>query len=72
MKKLEHKAKFMREFWQSFELEKRDMILTREELMAERVALTVLKSGEVKGTEAEKILMGNEFSSLTSTLRKID
>lgn len=50
MKKMEHKADFMREFWQTFELEKKDMQLVREELLAERVALTVLRSGEVKGT----------------------
>ena len=39
--------------------------------MAERVALSVLRSGELKGTPAEKILSGNEFSTLTSTMRLI-
>ena len=45
--------------------------MAREELMAERVALSVLRSGEVKGTQAEKVLSGNEFSTLTSTMRLI-
>jgi hypothetical protein len=71
MRKLEHKAQFMRQFWQAFELERRDIYLAREELLAERVALSVLRSGEVKGTQAEKVLSGNEFSSLTSTLRPL-
>ena len=71
MRKLEYKAQFMRQFWQSFDLERRDLYLAREELMAERVALSVLRSGELKGTPAEKILSGNEFSTITSTMRII-
>jgi hypothetical protein len=47
------------------------LYLAREELMAERVALSVLRSGEVKGSQAEKVLSGNEFSTLTSTMRLI-
>jgi len=39
--------------------------------MAERVALSVLRSGELKGAPAEKILSGNEFSTLTSTMRQL-
>jgi hypothetical protein len=50
MRKLEHKAQFMKQFWQAFDLERRDLYLAREELMAERVALSVLRSGEVKGS----------------------
>jgi vacuolar-type H+-ATPase subunit H len=72
MRKLEHKAKFIREFWQSYELERRDMQMAKEELLAERVALSVLRSGEVRGTPAEKVLSGNEFSTLTSTLRAVE
>jgi hypothetical protein len=45
--------------------------LAREEIMAERVALSVLRSGELKGAAAEKILSGNEFSTLTSTMRQL-
>lgn len=71
MKKMEHKAQFMREFWQTFELEKKDMQLVREELLAERVALTVLRSGEVKGTATERVLANNEFSAVTTTLRPL-
>ena len=56
MKKLQHKAKFLREFWNNFEVEKKDLLLIREETLAERVALSVLKSGETKGTVTEKIL----------------
>ncbi len=71
MRKLEHKAHFLRQFWSAFELERRDLYLAREELLAERVALSVLRSGEVKGSQAEKVLSGNEFSTLSSTMRLI-
>ncbi len=71
MRKLEYKAQFMRQFWQAFDIERRDLYLAREELIAERVALSVLRSGELKGTPAEKILSGNEFSTITSTMRMI-
>ena len=47
------------------------MQLVREELLAERVALTVLRSGEVKGTPVERVLANNEFSAVTTTLRPI-
>jgi hypothetical protein len=50
LKKLEHKVKFLREFWQNFELEKRDLTLLKEEALAERAALSILKSGEAKGS----------------------
>ena len=36
--------------------------MMKEETLAERVALSVLKGGEVKGTSAEKILVNNEFA----------
>ena len=47
MKKLEAKARFMRQFWSAFDREKHDLGLIREELLAERVALSVLKGGEL-------------------------
>ena len=72
MRKLEHKARFIREFWQSFEIEQRDMLLTREELLAERVALSVLKGGELRNTAAERALGGNEFSTAAATIREIE
>ena len=71
MKKLEHKAKFLREFWTSFELDKKDMELSREELLAERVALSVIRSGETKGTQTEKVLMSNDLTSMAATLRQL-
>lgn len=72
MRKLEKKSHFLRQYWSNFDLERRGLHLTREELLAERVALTVLRSGEVKGTSAEKVLTGNEFSIINSTLKAID
>jgi SWIRM-associated region 1 len=72
MRKLEHKATFLRQFWTCFESEKRELKLGKEELLAERVALSVLRGGELKGTPAERILSGNEFSSITSTLRPLE
>jgi hypothetical protein len=71
MKKLGEKASFLREFWTCFESDRRDMQLVKEELVAERVALSVLKSGEVKGAQVEKVLLGNELSSMMSTLKPI-
>jgi hypothetical protein len=71
MKKLEHKAKFLREFWTSFELDKKDIELSREELLAERVALSVIRSGETKGTQTEKVLMSNDLTSMAATLRQL-
>ena len=50
------KAQFLREFWEIEEIEQRDLELLREETLAERVALSVLKSGEIKGTQTEKAL----------------
>jgi hypothetical protein len=41
--------KFLREFWNIFEVEKKDLSLIKEEALAERAALSVLKSGEAKG-----------------------
>jgi len=69
MKKLEHKAAFLRQFWSGFDSERRELKLGKEELLAERVALSVLRGGELKGTPAERVLSGNEFSTLTSSLR---
>lgn len=69
MKKLEHKAAFLRQFWSGFDSERRELKLGKEELLAERVALSVLRGGELKGTPTERVLSGNEFSTLTSSLR---
>jgi hypothetical protein len=63
--------KFLREFWNIFEVEKKDLALVKEEALAERVALSVLKSGEAKGHQVEKILGLNEFSSSKELLRDI-
>jgi len=38
MKKLEHKAKFLRQYWQGFDSERRELKLAKEELLAERFA----------------------------------
>lgn len=72
MRKLEHKSAFLRQFWSGFETEKREIKLGKEELLAERVALSVLRGGDLKGTSAERVLSGNEFSALTSTLRQLE
>jgi hypothetical protein len=72
MRKLEHKAAFLRQFWDGFETEKRELKLGKEEILAERVALSIIRSGDVKGTPVERVLSGNEFSALTSTLRQLE
>lgn len=70
--KLEHKAKFLHDFWKIFEVEQKDLQLMKEESMAERVALSVLKCGEIKGTQAEKILASNEFASSNQLIRQLN
>ena len=47
------------------------MELSREELLAERVALSVIRSGETKGTQTEKVLMSNDLTSRAATLRQL-
>jgi hypothetical protein len=44
----------------------------KEETLAERVALSVLKSGEIKNTTTEKILSSNEFAASNSLLRTLN
>lgn len=44
----------------------------KEEALAERAALSVLKSGEIKGTQAEKVLASNEFASTNSLIRPLN
>ena len=44
----------MREYWQIFDVEKKDLNLVKEEALAERVAISLLKSGEAKGGVLEK------------------
>jgi len=61
----------MREFWKSFEVEQNDFKLMKEEALAERAALSVLKSGEIKGTNAEKVLTQNEFAASSSLLKQL-
>jgi hypothetical protein len=42
MRKLEHKSAFLRQYWAGFDREKKELKLGREELMAERISLSVL------------------------------
>lgn len=72
LQKLEHKLKFLREYWQIFEIEKRDLGLVKEEAMAERIALSMLKSGEAKGSSCEKMLGLNEFAASKEMLRELN
>jgi len=44
MKKLQSKARFIREFWQAFEAEKEELGMLKEEILAERLALTTSKT----------------------------
>ena len=45
--------------------------MIKEEVLAERVALSVLKSGEVKGTLTEKVLSHNEFTNASQMMRPL-
>lgn len=47
------------------------MNLVKEEALAERIALSVLKSGESKGTTAEKLLGLNEFAASKDLLKEL-
>lgn len=48
LQKVEMKFEYIRKFWGLFELEKNDIQMQREECLAERVALSALKSGNYK------------------------
>lgn len=56
--KLEHKMKFLREYWNIFGIEKRDLNLVKEEALAERLALSLIKSGKVKGVPSLEKTLG--------------
>lgn len=45
--------------------------MIREETLAERIALSVLKSGEAKGTQVEKMLSLNEFAANKELLKEL-
>lgn len=62
----------MKEFWQNFEVEQKDLSYIKEEALAERVALSVLKSGEAKGTAAEKVLSSNEFAAPKDLIKALN
>jgi hypothetical protein len=70
LQKLEHKTKFLRQFWKSFELDMEDVSMIKEEAIAERAALSVLKSGEAKGTSVEKVLIANEFLASSELMKE--
>ena len=64
MQKLEMKFDYLRQFWQLIEGEKKDLQIAREESLAERVALSALKSGNYRNNESiEKSLWQNQFAS---------
>lgn len=42
MRKLEHKSAFLRQYWTGFDRERKELKLGREELMAERISLSVM------------------------------
>lgn len=48
LQKVEMKFEYIRKFWGLFQLEKNDIQMQREECLAERVALSALKSGNYK------------------------
>jgi hypothetical protein len=48
LQKVELKFEFIQKFWSQAELEKNDIQMQREECLAERVALSALKSGDYK------------------------
>tara|TARA_B110000285_G_C14862939_1_gene485444 strand:+ start:520 stop:705 length:186 start_codon:yes stop_codon:yes gene_type:complete len=54
----------LRNFWKLFEYEQADLLKEREECLAERVALSALKSGQhSKQPLIEKALWQNKFAS---------
>ena len=64
MQKVEMKFDYLRQFWQLIEGEKKDLQIAREESLAERVALSALKSGNYRNNESiEKSLWQNQFAS---------
>jgi len=71
LEKLENKTKFLRKFWNSFEHEMLDLAFIKEESLAERAALSIIKSGEIRGAISEKILTNNEFIASCNRLEEL-
>ena len=61
LSKLELKFDHLSNFWSLYELEKKDLDMVREECIAERVALSTLKSGQFANQKQEKTLWKNQF-----------
>lgn len=48
----------------------KDINIIKEESIAERAALSILKSNEAKGSSVEKILIANEFLASSELLKE--
>lgn len=74
LSKLEMKFEFMKKFWTLYEQDKQDIKMVREECLAERVALSALKSSSANGmpTETEKQLWQNQFACSSQLLEQIN
>lgn len=62
LSKVELKYQFLKKFWGVFDLARSDLQMVRGECLAERVALSALKSGKVD-KELEQKLWQNQFAS---------
>lgn len=74
LNKLEMKFEYLRKFWTLFEQEKMDVQMAREECLAERVALSALKSSNTNAmpSEMERNLWQNQFSQGNQLLEQIN
>ena len=72
LNKLELKFDHLSNFWSLYDLEKQDLDIVREECLAERVALSTLKSGQFANQKQEKTLWKNQFASAQDLLTKMD
>lgn len=67
------KFEYIRKIWGLFQLEKNDIQMQREECLAERVALSALKSGNYKQNQnLEKHLWQNQFASAKNLLEEVE
>lgn len=69
LSKLELKFDHLSNFWNLYDLEKRDLEIVREECIAERVALSTLKSGQ--NQDKEKTLWRNQFAGAQDMLEHV-
>ena len=75
MKKLKAQTEFISEFSEIYELQEEELNLAKEECLAERVAITMLKadisSGSTDSKAQQEVFATNEFAKTHGLIKEI-